>query len=363
MTTKALNRIAAVRGLAVACGLAVVVALAPAGIAQAEPPREGDAPKTRVESRASSQSSARASRPSSPGARGNSGAGRTRPSTPGNVDSGSGGRTRVEGRSSARRPYRGSRYYGHGYYGRGYYGHRHYGFYGHYPYYLWPWGYGVVIGHYPYRYPYYYDYAYRRGAELGALDFDVRPEKAEIWIDGQFVGVADEYDGFPSYLWLERGTYDVVIYRPGFVTIARQYSIYPGVVIDVEDRMVPGESKTPQELAPKTAVKRQERTDRDAERRDYARRERREAGEGELLDARGEPGQVSLKVTPSDASVYLDGRFLGTADELSRLHGGLIVDPGEHTVEIVRPGYVSEEETFDVAAGEEVILRVDLEEK
>ena len=81
------------------------------------------------------------------------------------------------------------------------------------------------------------------------------------------------------------------------------------------------------------------------------------------LDARGEPGSLKLAIVPDDASVYLDGRFLGTGRELARLRAGLIVDPGEHRIEVVRPGRQSEEESFSVRAGEEVRLEIELDEE
>ena len=38
----------------------------------------------------------------------------------------------------------------------------------------------------------------------------------QIYVDGNLVGTADDFDGFPDFLWLEKGTYDVVIFAPGF---------------------------------------------------------------------------------------------------------------------------------------------------
>ena len=55
-------------------------------------------------------------------------------------------------------------------------------------------------------------------------------------------------------------------------------------------------------------------------------------------DVRSQPGVLMLHVEPNDASVYLDGRFIGTGEELSRLRSGLIVDVGSHRLEVVRPG-------------------------
>lgn len=207
----------------------------------------------------------------------------------------------------------------------------------------------------------------RAGEAFGALDTDISPERAEVWVDGRRVGRADDFDGFPSYLWLDKGTYDVVFYLPGYKTIARQYSIYGGLVIDVEDRMEKGEAVHPLDLGPTSHERRDERLRRDLERRESAppsRWEREEAEaeqEREWLDARSEPGRLRVEVLPDDASVYLDGRFVGTGADLGRLRAGLLVDSGAHTLEVVRPGYASERRQVEVAQGDETELRVELE--
>jgi hypothetical protein len=237
----------------------------------------------------------------------------------------------------------------------------------------WPWG--------PYyRRPYYGEYDdYRGDGEYGALDTDIAPDDVEVYVDGERVGTVDEFDGFPSFLWLPRGTYDVVFYRDGYRTLARQYSIYDGVIIDVEDRLERGESTRPEDLAATSTVRRDSRLQRDRERAEAARareewRERRERDESwdeEELDAEIEVradaprdvARVHVRVTPDDASVYLDGNFVGTARELEQLSAGLVVAPGSHRLEVVRPGYESEDVSFDSDAGEALDLRVDLEEE
>ena len=236
--------------------------------------------------------------------------------------------------------------YGYGYgYGYGGYGYAYLGG----PYY-WGWG-------YPYPYNWYwgggwgpaayyssgYSAQYRGyGDETGALDLDVAPEKAEIYIDGQMVGRADDFDGFPTYLWLPEGTYDVVIYKDGFQTIARQYTIYPGLVIDVEDRMQPGEAVRPEQLVPRSTVNRDARLRRESERQAEAgsmqgedsyedepwrvRRERADAererdaaanqgGNGEEVMRSSDAIGLRLRVDPADAAVYLNGRFVGEANQ------------------------------------------------
>ncbi len=142
-----------------------------------------------------------------------------------------------------------ARYYGHGYghhgYGRGYYGHG----YGHYsPYY----GYGSRYRHYGPTGG--LDLNVARQVGLGALDVSVRPKRrVEVYLDGEYLGVAGNFDGYPSYLWLKEGSYQLVFYRDGYRTIEREYTIRPGVVTDVRLRMEPGESVLPEEFAARRA--------------------------------------------------------------------------------------------------------------
>lgn len=217
---------------------------------------------------------------------------------------------------------------------------------------------------------------------FGALDTDISPERAEVWVDGKRVGVADDFDGYPNFLWLEKGTYDVVFYLPGHRTLARQYSIYPGLVIDVEDRLEKGEAIHPLDLGPRSTERRDARIRAEEEQRLRVERQLEEEREGygsespqaweerpetsdatgEVLDARAEPGRLRLRVEPSDASIYLDGKFLGTGSELSRLRTGLIVDPGAHRLEVVRPGRQAEERTIEIESGRELAVEIELEE-
>jgi len=246
------------------------------------------------------------------------------------------------------------------------------------PYYYWNWGHS-----YPYPaavYP-------GRAQGLGLLDLDVAPERAQVFLDGEYLGVCDDFDGFPDYLWLEPGTYDLVFFHEGYRTVAHQVTVRSGVRIDFNDRMVPGEAARPEDLPSKSVERREERLRRDREAaaearaaaaaRDEAWRTRREVAEREtvqsesvaqeagpaLLDARAEPGRLQLRVVPADASIYLDGRFLGTGEELARLHSSLLVDAGSHRLEVVRPGYESVEKEFVAVAGEEIELKLELEEE
>ena len=259
------------------------------------------------------------------------------------------------------------------------------------PYGYWGWWW-LGDNYWPYD-PYYYGGPYNRGhgyydgdREVGALDLDVSPGRTQVYLDGQYLGTVDQYDGFPTYLWLEKGTYDLALYLDGYKTVAKQISVYPGSVIDVNDRLEPGQSVRPEDLATKTHDRRDARESFEQERRERidrgedpydededwrdrvqrGREDRRDQGEEiEIEDDNGngrtEQGRVVLEVEPDDASIYLDGRFVGTAQDLAQLRRGLLVEPGKHNVAVVRPGRESVEREFEVEPGEELELEIELE--
>jgi hypothetical protein len=341
------------------------------------------------------------SRPSSPppssgGSSGGS-SGWGSPSSPGQEPRVAVPRSESNDDSHQQRPQTGSRggYHGGGggggYYGGyrgGYYGGYHHNYWG--PYWgwgLWDWWFGDdYYGYYPgYNYPRYYGdrYGDRYDRGTGALDIDVSPGKAEVWIDGRYTGTADDFDGFPQYLWLDKGVYDLVLYREGYTTIARQVTVYGGSVVSIDDRMQRGESVKPQDLATKTHERRDERVRSEDERRDelarrdqanmddWRERARRRIEDRDRYDRGDQNGRdeaaadggarLHLQILPSDASVYLDGKFIGTGVDLERLRQGVRVEPGEHRIAVVRPGHKADEQRFTAAAGQDVDLNIELE--
>ena len=365
-------------GLALAAGLVLTLAAAL--------PADAQASRTRPQGKSSGGTATRSSPPPSSSASPSSStrsssspsgrASRTRPSAPS-----SGERTVVADR---RGPRDSRRVFIGGYYPFGI------GWWGYYPSRWWL-GYGGWYGGYydPWYGPGPHGrswYGERVHENMGALDLDLKPGDTKIYLDGQYVGTADRFDGWPQYLWLEEGSYQLVFYREGRETIAREYRIHPGLVIDVEDRLAQGEATPPEQyFAPRPTPLRDARVRRNEERRREAEREpadwrerversRAERGDDEpggVEDPRaergayGEPGasfgSLRLTVTPADASVYLDGRFIGTGEELARLRGGLTVEAGRHVLSAVRPGRAPEEVEIDVEAGEVLELDVALE--
>jgi hypothetical protein len=265
---------------------------------------------------------------------------------------------------------------GHGHHG-GYYRPWYPGYWGGYwhPYRSWWWGgywgsyWGPYWGGSYYGWPGYAP-SYRvvaPTAKIGALNLKLQPKKAAVYVDGYYVGKAKTFDGRPDFLWLEEGDYEITFHLDGHKTITRVFAVRSGVVAEVNIALEPGvatlppeptqvvaESSPPQKVDRRPAETEGERQITGGGEEDWRQ------GPASSRDFRRDPGRLHLSIAPADAAVYLDGRLLGSGSELGGLHSGLLVDPGDHLLEVVRPGYQPRELDFRVASGEDVDLEIAL---
>jgi hypothetical protein len=70
---------------------------------------------------------------------------------------------------------------------------------------------------------------------------------------------------------------------------------------------------------------------------------------------------LDLRITPSNAAVYIDGVLVGTGEELGRLERGLAVGPGKHRVEVLAPGRASKIVEVELIEGERQQIVVELD--
>lgn len=255
-----------------------------------------------------------------------------------------------------------------------YWGPRHYWGYPSYPYYYY-WGYPYYWD-YPSRYwlsfnfgyPYYYDpyrayppprvvdpAPYYARDDSGALSLKVRPKNAEVWVDGRYLGAAKSFDGTPRYLWLPPGTYHLVLYSPGYANFESDVEVAAGEVLKFDLRLEEGVAQrpVPQRYAPDE--------DYFATPPTGAPEDAPLPGQADELDARPRPGRLQLDVRPADASVYVDGRFVGTGRDVSGLRAPLLVDPGEHVIQVIHPDYESREVGVEIESGGLEDLEIALE--
>jgi hypothetical protein len=149
-------------------------------------------------------------------------------------------------------PYGGVRYggarYGYGYPYRPYYYPYRPGFgFGFYTSFGYPYGYyGSPYRYgYPYAYPYYGSYyGYPAGAGAGYYDSGpaaayggVRikgaPHQAQVFVDGYYVGVVDDFDGAFQQLNLEAGAHELEIRIPGQPPAKYDVNVQPGLTMTI----------------------------------------------------------------------------------------------------------------------------------
>jgi hypothetical protein len=112
------------------------------------------------------------------------------------------------------------------------------------PWYGWGWGWGL----YP---PAYFEPegGVSMGAAMvagfGAVDLNVKPDRADVWVDGKYAGEARDFDGYPSYLWLAEGAHRLAVYKGGYLVFDEPVEVRRGMKTDFKIRLQPGDSPPP----------------------------------------------------------------------------------------------------------------------
>jgi len=288
--------------------------------------------------------------------------------------------------------------YGHGHYQHGYYG-GHYGygypyfyggfyyppfvsFYGWYPYsFGWYGGYWGGWGGYPYYGPYWGPYD-----NTASVRLQVTPRDAEVYVDGYYAGVVDDFDGTFQRLRLLPGAHEVTIWMAGYRSATERMYFRPTGGYKVSHTLEKLAAGQPEEPKPQpTAAPETHRHDR----YDYGRRpdggepeeptpggrgpeprwpdqahEPRTAppGEGRPLGPEDHStssfGSLALRVQPSGAAVTIDGERWQSPDTQDRLVVQLAV--GRHHVEIRKDGFTPYSGDVEVHGGETTALNVSL---
>jgi len=128
-------------------------------------------------------------------------------------------------------------YAGYPFYGYGYYGYP-YPYYPPYPYYGYPAGYP------PPGYPYAGASAYPAGSGYGSVGVGAysgvrilgAPPNAEVFADGNNVGIADDYAGATQHLELTPGAHSIEIHAPGMTAMVYDVNVQPGRTVTLRVR-------------------------------------------------------------------------------------------------------------------------------
>ena len=253
-------------------------------------------------------------------------------------------------------------YYGYPYYGYPYYGYPYYGYWG------WPyWGFGFYGS---WGYPY-YGYGYYPDDDGGGygtydahpqtpetIETKIDPSDAEVFLDGESVGYAKDYNGHWDELRTSPGKHTVSFRVGGYKTLTIDIDAMPGGRYVLDNSLSEGSGEEHKTIAAPPGPSRAQQHPLSAE-----------PGYAPESPSNGAPpvfhekmtvagGRMTIHAKPDDAAVYLDGEYLGTAGELARLHGAIPVATGPHQLQIVRPGFASDARTVEVGGTD--VTRVDV---
>jgi hypothetical protein len=82
-------------------------------------------------------------------------------------------------------------------------------------------------------------------AGYGAIELNVKPNRADVWVDGRYVGEARDLDGTPSYLWLSEGPHRVAVHKGGFLVFDEPIEVRRGMRTEIKLKLQPGDSPAP----------------------------------------------------------------------------------------------------------------------
>lgn len=252
--------------------------------------------------------------------------------------------------------------------GGGYWG----GYWGPY----WGWGgywwdplwYGPYWG-YPY-YRYWDRGYYDNSAELR---LEVKPKEAQVYVDGYYAGIVDDFNGVFQRLHIRPGRHELTLYMPGYRSVRQNLYLSVGQDSKIKFNMVPlgpGEPNEPppQPVAPPEVEQGYgnepqepgvplppQRLPRPA--RPAAPPEAPMPPSHEVAASQGF-GSLVIRVQPAGADVVIDGERWQGPEGAERLV--VQVPAGDHRVEIRKEGYVPFSTTVNVRSGETAPINVSL---
>jgi PEGA domain len=256
-----------------------------------------------------------------------------------------------------------------------YYG-AYYGAYG-YPYAP---AYGYAYPQYPYPYPG-YGYTAWSSARL-----EVKPRDAQVYVDGNFVGSVDQFDGVFQRLDVPAGEHEITVYMPGYHSYSERTLFRPGEGYHYKAVLEPLPPGAPQDPKPQP----QPRTSGNGPDPNQPGYGNQPPGYGNDPNRPGDPyGQqppprdpapygrtqpppadrdhvvagggfatLSLRVQPTDASVQIDGERWDSPEGGSRLVVQLTA--GQHRIDVRKDGFRPYSTTITIRPGEPQTLNISL---
>jgi hypothetical protein len=213
-------------------------------------------------------------------------------------------------------------------------------YYGYYSPFFWG-----FYGQYPYP-PYYGGWAYYN---TGSARLQVTPRNAQVYVDGYFVGVVDDFDGSLQRLNVEAGEHELQVFLEGYRPFTQKVLFVRGRTVKLTHVMQP--------LPPGESAGAPPKPDESRRAQSYRPAEGPRSGPPSP-GQRSTFGSLLLRVRPIDATVLVDGE-IWTAPQ-GEEQFVIELAEGPHRIEVRKDGYQTYSTTVRVRRGETVRLNVGL---
>lgn len=209
-----------------------------------------------------------------------------------------------------------------------FYYHPYFGFY-----------YGPYYGpFYPYSGPYVWPARY----QSGAIRTRVQPRETEVYVNGYYAGLVDDFDGVFQRLYLPAGEYQIELRLAGHVPFSQRVFIRPGATLDVTHTMLRLPAGQTDALPPPPVAV--------------------PAIEPDPQPGTTQPaspyGILALRVTPPDAQVTVDGEAWAAIAGLPEVV--IHLPAGWHDLQVRKEGYQPFSTRLQLTQGQTTRLGVTL---
>jgi hypothetical protein len=223
-----------------------------------------------------------------------------------------------------------------------------------------------------------YGYGYRTYEPEASVRLEVKPKEAEVYVDGYYAGIVDDFDGTFQRLRVAPGEHEIELWLDGYRTVRQMVYLTQDNTFRVKyqmERLAAGQAPEPKpqpidppqnsnqprmqpRMQPPPVVRRMPPQAPDDPRGPDSPRGPDPARGRQSNGANGAYGTLAIKVQPGDADVSIDGEpWRGPAGQ-DRLT--VEVPEGSHTVEIRKSGFRTYVTQVDVRRGQTTPLNVSL---
>jgi hypothetical protein len=217
---------------------------------------------------------------------------------------------------------------------------------------------------YPARYPGYY-----YGRSWASARLEVKPRDAQVYLDGYFVGVVDQFDGVLQRLDIPAGEHELSVYLPGYRSYRERTLFRPGQTYHFRAVLEPLAAGAPAEPKPEPQPG---GAGQEPYRRDPYSPPPQQPGErGRTMPPPDRPGDrrgnreersgfgtLNVRIQPADAVVIIDGERWDSPEGGSRLVVELA--GGSHRIEVTKDGFKPYTTTIQIRPGESQQLNISL---